>query len=783
MRFYGLAVFFVFALTCVMLNAKEKIVVENFAESGTEVFKNVATISKDGKVMYFDTFKTSTKGFTPLVFLPKGRFEAKKQYTVMMKINVEKVSSEKDSFVHMLVRDGFEGGNDLLINNQTFTAGEINLKLPFTGDGEKGFNMQFIAHNMIKGYIKDFKIVEGILDSHVSITENPAPYDMDKSTLPVGAREFNVELPQNAKGEVVEAKRFGIIPGEKIMLKRFAEAIAYCKKVKASRLVFEKNAVYSMVEDGSVCIDGMSDFTFDGNGSTFVYRKKNGISFVVTNCRRIELRDFNMDWDWENDPLASIVKVVKIQKDRNIPLENRYIDYEFVDYKKFPYRGYVRAATLSAWDVKEKSVGVEDGLTMAYEMFLGRPNTKPKTEWVSDNVLRIYGGYNFSKKLAVGQYYRMQHYYYDMGAFTLFSNENITLRNINIWSSAGHGLVISGTQKYTYLKNVNIIIPKDKPKHVITTTADHMHVAQSCGFIKLENCEFSQGADDCINFHDCSSYGVKKSSNSIVSRHNYGADGAMIEFRNNDYSPANFSAMRTGAKKLDDGKFEIFFNSDIPGPEKSKYIMFDKTYDTRNVIVRDCYFHSNRARGILVLARDVTIENCRFRRNEMGAVKLETGYTTNIWCEGFGVDNVVLRNNIFDTSNPLGVSNFGYERDVFIGAYIAADPSYEQTSYPILKNILFEGNTFKDTFGMVATIASASNVTFWKNTFINFTPRNTLKEYRGSFFVTSSSNIRIVDNMYIKSPNVKNPSVYFDKETVSNVVVQGNRLLDKVDLN
>ena len=60
----------------------------------------------------------------------------------------------------------------------------------------------------------------------------------------------------------------------------------------------------------------------------------------------------------------------KIQKDRNIPLENRYIDYEFVDYKKFPYRGYVRAATLSAWDVKEKSVGVEDGLTMAYEMYL-----------------------------------------------------------------------------------------------------------------------------------------------------------------------------------------------------------------------------------------------------------------------------------------------------------------------------------------------------------------------------------------------------------------------------
>ncbi|MFR6033186.1 MAG: right-handed parallel beta-helix repeat-containing protein [Bacilli bacterium] len=40
--------------------------------------------------------------------------------------------------------------------------------------------------------------------------------------------------------------------------------------------------------------------------------------------------------------------------------------------------------------------------------------------------------------------------------------------------------------------------------------------------------------------------------------------------------------------------------------------------------MRNCYFHDNRARGILILARDVTIENCKFRHNEMGAIKIET---------------------------------------------------------------------------------------------------------------------------------------------------------------
>ena len=146
-------------------------------------------------------------------------------------------------------------------------------------------------------------------------------------------------------------------------------------------------------------------------------------------------------------------------------------------------------------------------------------------------------------------------------------------------------------------------------------------------------------------------------------------------------------------------------------------MLFNHDFNTHNIIVRNCFFHHNRARGILILARDVTIENCRFWRNEQAGIKIETGYTYDLWCEGYGVNNIKISNNTFDTVNPTGTRNQNFERDIFIGTYLKRDPSSEHTSYPILSNILIENNTFKDTFGLCAYIASAGNVIVRNNSF------------------------------------------------------------------
>ena len=753
-----------------------------FAADGDILFKDFnydskvdarfVQVAENKKSFTFDTAK-ATNPWTPIFTFNAGLLKPKCEYTISFNAEVS-----GDGFVHFF---GYNPTNRIpsayaFAENATVNTGRTSkIKVSFIApENADVFEIAFHTYQKVNGKISDFKIEEGLNCKAIPIAKNKRPFKVERSTLPTGAKEFDVDQPNNPQGEVVEAKRFGIVPNTPLNVKLVNDAIDYCRKNKASKLIFEKNATYHF-GDGTMNVVHLQDFIFDGNGSTFIFLKKAGTSFNVRNNLRVRVENLNVDWDWAKDPLASIVKIKNIGNRGKG--EDFYIDYEFIHYKKHPkYNQYCRAAVLSCWDMKEESVGIERGNTLYYHFILGK-HKKTKQEWVSENVLRMYGSHD-SPNVKVGQYYRMQHYYYDINHMYVAHNNHLTLRNYTVWSHAGHSFVIIG-DKYVHFDKVRIIRRENMPERCISVTADHLHVAMSRGFIKLENCDFSQGADDCINFHDISSYGTKNASNSLISRHNYAEDGNDIEFRKSNYAPTGLIAKRTGSKRLPDGRWEIFFDKELPTTKDNQFIIFNKTVDTHNIIVRNCYFHHNRARGILVLARDVTIENCTFKRNEMGAIKLETGYTTNIWCEGYGVNNVVIRNNTFDTCNPLGVQTMGYERDIFIGTYLRHDPSKEQTTYPILKNILFENNTFKDTFGMVATIGSAGNITFLNNTFINETERQFPLAYRGGFYITHSSNVKIINNKFVESKNTPNIEVKYEKDSTKNLVVRGNKIIKK----
>ena len=95
-------------------------------------------------------------------------------------------------------------------------------------------------------------------------------------------------------------------------------------------------------------------------------------------------------------------------------------------------------------------------------------------------------------------------------------------------------------------------------------------------------------------------------------------------------------------------------------------------------------------------------------------------------------------------------------------------------------DILFENNRFKDSYGLVAFIASSGNVVFKDNIFENPTSRKLNKPYRGQFYVFSSSNIKIVNNTYVSTPNVKSPGVLAD-ESAKGIVVEGNRIVEPAE--
>ncbi len=760
-----------------LLNASDgKIVLSGFSKENIGLIREeLCSLSDDGKSCTIDTTKSGLKNFKNVVVFKPGVLKPDTMYVFKMKVEVGD-KCDNDGYLHTIIRNvkiATDGIDDALRTNNYRDSGKIISEIKFKTPKNGGdYALHFVAHKGVFAKISDLTICEDDSLRFIPIAESRKPYIIDRKTLPRGAAEFDVDKPKNQGGEIVEAKKFGITPGKKNSIKDFNKAIEYCRKNGSAKLLFENEAVYRIEENGSINISGMTDFTFDGNGSTFVFLKKSGQNFDVKGNTRVKICNIKVDWDWEKDPLASLVRVESVNKSEN------YVDFKFIDYKKFPKSPeYVRCAQLSGWDAKNRCVGSEGMSPFHYDMFSGR-FPRPKFKWLNGNTLRLYGN-AYNKSAIPGALLRMQHYYYDINNMVMFDNKHITISDFTVLSCPGTAFFMGGKQKYTFFERVKIVAPDNDPKRVITCTADHFHVGSSNGYIKLDGCEFSLGADDCINFHDNTSYVTRKSENSVISRRPYGRIGDTVEFRNPDYSPLLFEAKIAGQKPTGSGRTEIFFDKPLPRAGHAKYVIFNKAHDTRNIIIRNSRFRGNRARGILILARDVTVENCRFERNEMGAIKLETGYTENIWCEGYGVDNVVVRNCSFKSCNQLGMGNWSYERDIFIGTYLRSDPSAEQTEYPVIKNVLFENNTFEDTYGMVAAIGSAQNVIFSYNTFINKTPRKNPREYRNGFFILSSSDIKIVNNRFEKSEFTPKLGVWFDNENTGGILVEGNRLIEK----
>lgn len=52
----------------------------------------------------------------------------------------------------------------------------------------------------------------------------------------------------------------------------------------------------------------------------------------ISNGLRVKVANLNFDWNWDADPLASVVEVVNIFNDGK---NNGYVDFKFVEYDVF----------------------------------------------------------------------------------------------------------------------------------------------------------------------------------------------------------------------------------------------------------------------------------------------------------------------------------------------------------------------------------------------------------------------------------------------------------------
>lgn len=292
---------------------------------------------------------------------------------------------------------------------------------------------------------------------------------------------------------------------------------------------------------------------------------------------------------------------------------------------------------------------------------------------------------------------------------------------MNVLSCPGFGFKIAGSQRGTTFRRVTIRPPADDPKRVISCTADHVHVAKSRGDLRLEDCDFALGADDCLNVHDVTAWAPEACGpDALEVRNGAGAFavGDEVEIRNADYSPCADAVRRVVRKEPVAGKPReavVFLDGPVP-PKAHKYgfVLFNRSYCSDGVVLKNCSFGGNRARGVIVQCNDVLIENCRFWHTENEALKITTGWTEDLWCEGVGVTNCVVRNCTFDNCQA-GARGKRRDAVIFLSTYLR-QPSYaqgrESSSYPIFDRIRFEDNTFVGCGAYPVPDASCGTVEF-----------------------------------------------------------------------
>jgi len=680
-----------------------------------------------------------------------------------------------DSFLYFLVRpfDADDASRDLW-SLPVMDAGILKeLRVKFrTPAKSPDCSFQISSKHGVLALVDDIRIEEGSGELVIPVKEElNAPESQARD--PKGCPDFEVALPSPAKPLEISVADFGASSEIPDNSEAFRKAVERCASAEGGARLRVPKGVYRFASEEPLLFAGLKDFEFDGEGSTFIFSKGRGSLFKIESCARALFKGFSVDWDWERDPIGSVVRLESAKDGR--------LDFRFVDYKKFP-KIDVRVAVVEELDPETMSVGCEGAVARGFEFHKGKSQA-PKTEWLSGNTLRIAldaPDERFQGK--EGSLFRMRHYVYDVHGFAMRDNTDLTLSGIELLSCPGHGFLCSGEQCRWQLLNVKIVRPPGSARP-ITCSADHCHVEQSKGFLKLEGCEFSFGGDDCLNVHDSSGFGVKSGPRTLKTRNlRYSQsyhEGDLIELRNDDLSPAGLSsrikAIKRPASANDGWSFE--FEDELPAQKGSGFVLFNRRYASGNVLVRNCFFHDNEARGLLLSGENVTVEGCRFRHNEKCAINIQTGYTTNSWCEGYGASNVVIRGNSFENPNPRGAYEASKAPAIFMDVYLRRDPSLEKTSFPILKDILIEGNRFADAPGACLYAASASNVKFRDNRVENSKPRKEELPFRGSVAAECVSGLDVRGNIWRLSESMPEPGIIVDPLTTSGVSCSANKVL------
>ena len=566
---------------------------------------------------------------------------------------------------------------------------------------------------------------------------------------PTGCPDFTVEAPRGKAWPVVQATAFGLSSASSNNAAAVTAALAEAKRRGVHRVVLAPGTYYCHDAKGIVA-EGLEDVELDGKGATLVFCRPSdfrnqpqwvndfdGSSFWIKGCTRFKVSNLNFDWDWEQDPLGAFVTVSDVHVGERGTFES-YLDLRFADYKRHPLYGkpFPIQTLYSADESRERMRLGENHYFGQSEGHFGC-----KMKWLAPDRIRIWPGvksdcgpysspqydnrltaennYWAAKRHKVGDFLRLDHYYYGKNCFVVEDGGHVTFSKVNILSCRGMGWVFDGTVHHVHVVDCNVLPPhrlgkkaKGPAKRPFTTTCDVVHVSHgSRGFFKFENYRAAMNQDDLYNFHDRSSWVKKTGPRALTVTQKRGlayfgpAVGDVLELLGKDYAATGFAARITAI----DGE-RMTVDRDVPDRFRENSIAFDRNRDTGHVILRNCV-HEGATGRCCISAPNATIDGLVMRDTQGQAMKFQSGTTTDKWSEGYGCTNVVVRNCTVEDVNLRCSKMYGVTSDIFIGVnYENGQATDVKPVDTLVSGILFENNTFIRPRGQLFHVRGASAV-------------------------------------------------------------------------
>ena len=598
-----------------------------------------------------------------------------------------------------------------------------------------------------------------------------------------GAPALVVERPRALRGPTLRAADFGLSEASTTNAAAIARALAACRRLKARRLELAPGT-YRCFDEPGIVIRDFTDFTFDGKGAVLVFRRPAEYrcqpqselildkgNVLVQRCTRTEVGNFTMDWDWARDPLAAFVRVVARHEDAARP-ERSWVELAFVDYDRHPkYPEPVPVQKIMAMD--ECRTRFRAGPRFSFGQTEGHFGAK--NAWTAPNVLRLWPGipmegrnqnpatgFRFSAKgnlarvrlFETNGLYRLQHCYYGKNGLNLDANAHLTVKDVAVWSCFGMGMVVDGAQHHWLVENFRVAPPTEAAFRAaypgaryfprpISSVSDGHHVARSKGDCRYVNCRWSLNNDDTSNFHDRFTIAVRAADRVLDIVNRRGADyfraapGTVLELRRPNFAPVGAAGFRAKLVRVAGNRLHV--DRDLPAQQGPCFLVWDRTYGTDRVTMKDCVFEDGGFRNIFSPS-DLTLEGCVFRRTAGVPVRFIADYRSDLWCEGMGATNLVVRNCLFEDTCVLN------PKEPCISAVCVTPTDWDVGEVDkgfVAGGLLVEGCRFVNPGGYVLDLPCGRNVVY-RNNVVELGPRaRDNPGQAGKLNVAGAENVRV----------------------------------------